>query len=297
MTTGRFVAVALLAVLALPALADDQRLPLWQINGDSNRIYLLGSVHLLRPSDYPLPAAIYDAYEDAETLIMELDMDDLDPLAAQALATELGVLSGGGSLAALLGAENYAIALALAEKAAIPLELLAQTEPWLAAITVEQLMLTRIGFNPEYGVENHLTQRATADQKEILGLESMNDQLQMLDGLPMAVQQALLLQTLEEGLEIETLMNELIAAWRSGDIETLERTMLKDMQQHPELYQQLVVERNRNWVGQIVALLDEPEDYLVVVGALHLIGDDGVPRMLDKLGHSAKQLVAPGPAQ
>ena len=197
----------------------------------------------------------------------------------------------------MLGAENYATALALAEKAAIPLELLAQTEPWLAAITVEQLMLTRIGFNPDYGVENHLTERAIADQKEILGLESMDDQLQMLDGLPMAVQQALLLQTLEEGLEIETLMNELITAWRFGDIETLERTMLKDMQDHPELYRQLVVDRNRNWVGQIVALLDEPEDYLIVVGALHLIGDDGVPRMLDKLGHKSEQMTMPAPAQ
>ncbi len=290
MKPGRIVAIAVLASLSLSALALEQRAPLWRIDGDTNRIYLLGSVHLLRPSDYPLPAAIDDAYADAEILIMELDMDDLDPMAAQALATELGVLSAGGSLADLLGAENYLKATVLADKAAIPLELLAQTEPWLAAITVEQLMLTRIGFNPEYGVEKHLTGRAINDQKEILGLETMDDQLRMLDTLPMAVQQALFMQTLEEGLEIETIMDDLITAWRNGDVATLERTMLSDMQGQPELYQQLVVARNQNWVKQIVALLDEPEDYLIVVGALHLIGPDGVPEMLNRLNHTARQL-------
>lgn len=277
-------------LIIAPAFGDDSKLPMWRIDGDSNRVYLLGSVHLLRPSDYPLPAGIYEAYADAETLVMELDMDDLDTAAAQSLASELGLAAAGSSLAALLGAESYARASTLAAKASIPLELLAQTEPWLAAITIEQLMLTRIGFDPAFGVENHLMERAISDQKEILGLETMRQQLELLDGLPVAVQRALLLQTLEEGLEIQAQMDMLIAAWRNGDIATLEANILQDMQAQPVLYEELVVARNKNWVKQIELLLEDSDDYLIIVGALHLVGQDGVPELLRQRGHAAKQL-------
>ncbi|MCB1842268.1 MAG: TraB/GumN family protein [Halioglobus sp.] len=280
-------------MLASSAFGGQEKLPIWRVDGASNRIYILGSVHLLRPSDYPLPSGIYDAYADAETLIMELDMDDLDAVAAQALASELGIISTGGNLATLMGAESFKRASVLAAEASIPLELLAQTEPWLAAITIEQLMLTRIGFDPSFGVENHLMQKAAKDHKEILGLETMRDQLELLDQLPMDVQRELLMQTLEDGLELENQMDTMITAWISGDSETLERTMLDDMREHPALYDKIVVSRNRNWVGQIEALLDDYDDYLIVVGALHLVGEDGVPQMLARRGHPVRQLDEP----
>ncbi len=81
---------------------------MWQIDGMNNRIYLLGSIHLLREKDHPIPSAIYDAYDDAETLIMELDMDDVDPIATQAMTVELGLIQDDRTLADLLGPETYA---------------------------------------------------------------------------------------------------------------------------------------------------------------------------------------------
>lgn len=139
-------------LLLLPALvlADTHGHPvtLWKADGAGNTVYLLGSVHLLRREDHPLPAVIDAAYDDAETLFMELDMDDLDPLAMQATVNRLGMLDEGQSLRDVMGEDLYEEALRAAESLDIPLDMLARTEPWYAAITIEQLALTRIGFNP-----------------------------------------------------------------------------------------------------------------------------------------------------
>lgn len=277
-------------LLGTVAAADEHPLTLWQLDGEQNRVYLLGSVHLLREQDYPLPSAIDDAYRDAETLVMELDLDDLDATAAQSTVTELGMIEGGQTLADLLGNEAFDEASRLAESLGVPLAALAATEPWLAAISIEQMMLNRIGFDPEFGVESYLANKAGEDQKDILGLEELAEQLGYLDGLSISAQRALLLETLREAGEIEPMMDSLIAAWRFGDIAYLEANTLKDMQNYPELYEALVLRRNRNWVRKIVDLLDDDQDYLIVVGALHLVGEDSVPALLRQRGNEVSQV-------
>ena len=284
--------VTLLWLVPAIALADSAGHPvtMWMAEGASNRVYLLGSVHLLRAQDHPLPQVIDDVYDEAETLYMELDMDDLDPLLMQATINRLGMLDDGTSLRDVMGDDLYAEAEARAAELDMPLEMLERTEPWLAAITVEQLALTRIGFNPSYGVEMHLLEKASSDGKEILGFESVEQQLSYLDGLSLDAQRDLLMQTLTESAALNELMDELILAWRSGDIDFLEQTLLDDISGYPELYDTIVANRNRLWVDTIDALLAEREDYLVVVGALHLVGEDGVPQLLEQRGVTITQM-------
>jgi uncharacterized protein YbaP (TraB family) len=278
----------------LPALApaDNAAHPvtLWMAEGAGNRVYLLGSVHLLREQDHPLPRVIDAVYDDAETLYMELDMDDLDPLLMQATINDLGMLDEGTSLRDVMGEDLYAEAIARAAELELPLDMLDRTEPWLAAITVEQLVLARIGFNPLYGIEMHLLQKASRDNKEILGFESVEQQLAYLDGLSLDAQRELLMQTLTESAAIREIMDDLILAWRLGDIDYLEQTLLDDVSGYPELYETIVAGRNRLWVDTIEALLEQEEDYLVVVGALHLVGEDGVPQLLEQRGIKITQM-------
>lgn len=288
----RRLILAWLALLPALAAADNAAHPvtLWMAEGAGNRVYLLGSVHLLRAQDHPLPRVIDAVYDDAETLYMELDMDDLDPVLMQATTNELGMLDEGTSLRDVMGEDLYAAAIARAAELELPLEMLDRTEPWLAAITVEQLALTRIGFNPLYGVEMHLLQKALSDDKEILGFESVEQQLAYLDGLSLDAQRQLLMQTLTESAAITEIMDDLILAWRSGDIDFLEQTLLEDVSGYPELYETIVAGRNRLWVDTIEALLEQEEDYLVVVGALHLVGEDGVPQLLEQRGINITQM-------
>jgi uncharacterized protein YbaP (TraB family) len=286
----RLISAALLFVASAVSVAQGHPLPMWQIDSETNRIYLLGSVHLLREQDHPIPDAIYAAYDEVDSLVMELDMDDLDPIATQTMINDLGMIKGGESLSDLMGPDLYAEAEQIAEQINIPLAMLSSTEPWLAAINIEQLILMRIGFNPMYGIESHLMGKATADSKEIFGLESIDQQLGFLDGMSLEAQRTLLMQTLSESVELEDIMDELITAWRNGDTDYLEKNMLVEMQEYPELYEALVVSRNENWAEKIEEMLREDQDYLIVVGALHLIGGDGLPSLLLKRGYSPVQM-------
>ena len=294
-TMIRITCILLLCILSGCALADTEGHPvtLWRAQGISNSVYLLGSIHLLRAEDHPLPAVIDAAYDDAEVLIMELDMDDIDAALTQRLFTQSGVLSDGTTLRDLMGEELYLRAEAAAELSDIPIDLLAQSKPWLAAITVEMMALYRIGFNPTLGVEMHMTSRAVADGKPIEGLEAIEDQLGFLDGLSLQAQRELLIQTLEDSANMGESIDAMIRAWRYGDIDFLESGLLDSFAEHEELNEKLVTNRNRRWVSQITELLDDRDDYLIIVGALHLVGDAGVPNLLAQNGIEILQLSEP----
>ena len=288
----RRLAAVLCVLLAGIAVADDAAHPvtLWRVTGTNNTVFLLGSIHLLRAGDHPLPRAIDDAYDEAEVVVMELDMDDIDPVFTQAAFNRAGVLNDGRTLRELMGEEYYRDAESAASAIDIPLDMLDRSEPWLAAMTVELMMLYRIGFDPMLGVEMTMTTRATADGKPIEGLETVDEQLGFLDELPIAAQREMLLQTLQQGVGLENSIDTLVAAWRYGDTATLERELLSGIEAQEELHDALIVQRNRRWASTIGTWLDHEQDYLVVVGALHLVGGDGVPALLDRAGFDIQQL-------
>lgn len=294
-TMNKIVCSILVILFSCAAWADTEGHPvtLWRAQGVSNSVYLLGSIHLLRAEDHPLPSVIDTAYEDAEVLVMELDMDDLDSAETQHLFNKNGVLRDDTTLRDLMGEKLYAQAERAAEAGDIPIDMLAKSEPWLAAITVEMMALYRIGFNPMLGVEMHLMSRAVADGKPIEGLEAIEEQLAFLDGLSLPAQRAMLLQTLEESANMGDTIDEMIRAWRYGDVESLESGLLDSLAEHDELNDALVTSRNERWVSQIDDLLDERDDYLIIVGALHLVGEQGVPSLLAKKGVNILQLSEP----
>jgi uncharacterized protein YbaP (TraB family) len=266
---------------------------LWEVSGAKNSVYLLGSIHLLRPQDYPLPTALDTAYSDAEVLIMEVDMDDLNPFATQAAFTTYGVLHDDKTLRDLMGSELYEQALIAADAINIPLDMLNKTEPWYAAMTIEIMMLDRIGFDPTLGIEMYMMSKAQVDGKRIDGFETVEEQIQFLDGMSMQAQRDMLMSTLTESAKLGEIMDELIDAWRHGNVAHLESGMLDDLAKHEELNKALVTDRNKRWVERIEELLDDDDDYLIVVGALHLIGDQGVPNLLKQQGIGIYQLSEP----
>ncbi len=291
----RWLCALVLYALAGTATAGNEGHPvtLWRIAGETNSVYLLGSIHLLREQDHPLPGVIDEAYDDADVIVMEIDMDDMDPVYTQAAFNRAGVLQDGTTLRDLMGEEAFAAASEAAAAIDIPLDMLAKSEPWLAAITVELMLLYRIGFNPALGVEMTMTQRAAADGKPIEGLETIDEQLAFLDGLPIDAQREMLLQVLSEGAAMSESIGELIEAWHHGDTATLEDALLSSAVGLDELNEVLINSRNRRWAETISTWLDDEQDYLIVVGALHLVGEQGVPALLEKRGFGIHQLSEP----
>ena len=284
-----FAALFILLVVSV-ARGDDESAMIWVAEGDSNRVYLMGSIHMLREQDHPLPDIVDAVYDDAEKLVMEIDMDDIDPLAALQFLMQEGVLQGDTTLKDIMGASLYAQAQASAAENDIPIEMLEKSEPWLAAMTVQEMIMMRIGFKAEFGIEMYLMAKASADGKPITGLETIEQQLGFLDGLSPDTQSRWLLQSIVEGRHMEMLIDEMVAAWRNGDIQFLERELLLEMDAYPELHDALLADRNKSWIMPIMNMLDDRDDYLVIVGAAHLVGDDGVPDLLSKQGVRIKQL-------
>jgi uncharacterized protein YbaP (TraB family) len=279
---------ALFLLLVLSHTAFAGKLPIWEIEGNSNRILLMGSVHFLRPADYPLPEGMRAAYEQADQLYMEIDMDALDPMQAQVLLTTMG--TGRRPLNEAMGAANYEEATRRADKLGVPLILFDQFEPWFAALSITQLRMMQLGFDPSWGIETRLTAQATTDGKAISGLETLEEQLGFMDRLDEETQQQFLLQSLEDAATLEEQVDSIVAAWRSGDTTTLEELMLEGFRSAPGLEDAMLVQRNRNWVRPIMQLQNQPDNYLVIVGAMHLIGRKSVVAMLENEGVKVRQL-------
>jgi hypothetical protein len=288
------LAVALLCLAALaapaPGHARDKHV-LWSVQGRHNTVYLLGSIHLLRPQDGGLPAAADRAYEDAEQLVMEIDLDDpreTDPMTMLVEMQRLAVLPAGESLRSVLGSD-YDDINARARAAGLDLALVDTFAPWFVATTILQLELAKRGFSPEFGIEQILANRAAGDDKPIRGLETSAEQFALLAGMPLPQQKRFLMMTLEESDQIDAQVGELVQAWREGDVNRLAELLSGEFEEFPDLYRRLTADRNRAWIGPIVDLLDDRDDYLIVVGALHLVGDDSVIELLEERGFEPVQ--------
>lgn len=277
-----------LSVATAAAASDQQRHSLWSLQGKTNTVYLLGSVHFLKESEQ-LPQALDDAYKASEVLLMEIDMDDLDPLEAQQVTMELGLLPDGQSLQQQLGQQSYAKLVTRAQDVGIDPSLLNRFQPWFAAMTLVQMQLMKMGLEPTSGVEQRFTTRAVADKKPIHGLETVREQLGMLAGLPQKQQREFLLYSIEDADRMAQEIDELLSAWRRGDSKALAKLLAEGFDEYPDLYRPLTTDRNRRWLGQVEALLDDREDYLVVVGTLHLVGKGSLIELLERQGHRVVQ--------
>jgi uncharacterized protein YbaP (TraB family) len=262
---------------------------LWALHSKSNTVYLLGSVHFLSP-DEKLPSAIEDAYQDAEEIVMEIDMDDLDPVQAQQVVMQLGMLPPNQTLDKVLGESVYSELASQAKKLGMDASMLVHLRPWFAGLTLAQLNLRAVGLDPESGVEKRLTARAVQDRKPIDGLETLQEQLGLLANLPPKQERELVTYMLDDAEHISEEIDSLLTAWRAGDTAGLAKVLTKDLAEHPDLIQPLTTDRNRKWVPKIEQLLGNSKDYLVVVGALHLVGKDSVIDLLQRKGYKVEQM-------
>lgn len=279
-----------LVALLLADTSYADAMPMWEVDGASNHVRILGSVHFLRPGRDALPSAVMATYEDAEVLLMELDLDDLDAGANQALVQRLAIDPQGRSLEQLLGPRDYRLATERAGALGIDLSALQGLEPWLAAVTISQVQLQKLGLDAAAGVEQQLARMAARDHKEIRGLETIEEQLAAMDALSPAAQRAFLLQTLDDAAGMRDEIDQMIGAWKSGDMRAMETEFLDSVREQPELYQRIVVNRNRDWSRKLAPLTRDRQDYLVVVGTLHLVGPDSLIRMLSQSGQAVHQL-------
>jgi uncharacterized protein len=278
------------AVLLLVAVAAQAKSFAWKVTGKSGVVYLVGSVHLLSNDFYPLQPALEAAYKDSDLLVEEVDMAELTDPSAQLALLGKAMLPSATPLDKVISAETYAMLTKRAAALGLPLEPFKMLKPWMVALTLVQMEWQQAGFDPQLGLDKHFYDQAKADGKATQGLETAEYQISRLDGLTMEQQDRMLAESLKELDDEKANMTKLVGAWRSGDSATVEKIVLADLKTEPVLYQRLLVERNRNWMPKIEALFARPKHALVVVGAAHLVGPDGLLAALKAKGYTVEQL-------
>jgi hypothetical protein len=277
-----------------PAFARGET-SVWTVKGRNNTVYLAGSVHALPKEQANFPEQLERAYRAVKVIVLEVDLDDMNPLEAVQFITTNGTLPTDQLLKDVVGAKDYQRVAKLATDLGVPEMAIARLEPWAAALVLTQFALNKTGFDPQLGIDMQITERAKADGKAIDGLETVIDQLGVFDGRTFPEQTRFLLDSTDDADNLQADLDKLIVAWRTGNMRALEKEFLKERAKSPALYDALLGTRNRKWLPKIEALLDDDQDYLVVVGTLHYVGPDGLLTLLKKRGF--KPVAMPAAAQ
>jgi len=293
MTRQRAIPILALLLLALPVSAapehgaDQDATFLWRVRGDNATVYLLGSVHAMREESYPLPGAMETAFESVEKLVFEVDLDDLNSAAIQMLAA--GTLDGEETLEGIVGPATWAELVVQVEKTGFPAAMFQRMKPWMAAVTITALAMTEAGYLPSAGVDAYFSRRAEEAGKERIALETAEFQVGLFADLTPEQSLAFLSYTLADLETVIPELDELSAHWRAGKVEAVEALMAEGFDEFPELLEKMVTDRNRTWMPPIEGLLAGDSDAMVVVGALHLVGEEGLINLLRQRGYTVER--------
>ena len=289
MFKSAFVPGLLFALLCTGAQADEGKHVFWEVTGRHNTLYLLGSVHMLHNTDRALPPVTEAAYLDAETIVEELDLLAAPADIAGSAGLALQTLPQGKTLAGVLGAELYARLQKAAASLHIDTDFLAGMQPWYVAMLLTQTRLLRQGFSPMDGVDYQIAERARRDGKPLRGLETAVEQLSLFANLSLEEQRDFLRATLDEPDAARELAD-ITAAWRRGDLSLLESLLRKGADESPAFFKALTTDRNLRWLPELEKMLADPvNDYLVVTGALHMVGDNGLVALLRRQGYKVER--------
>jgi uncharacterized protein YbaP (TraB family) len=302
----RSLAAPLAIVAAVAALAcatggrpdhgarETGRLCFWEVRspaGTGGNAHLLGSIHFGRP-DLRFDPAILKAFETSHTLVLELDPEAVTSERMIALLQEVGRLPESETLSAVLSPETYdALAEAL-EEGGYSMEGLESYKPWVAIIFLSSLAIQSGGLSREAGVETQLLEQA-GTRMEILGLETPEEQMALFDGMPLELQEEILLGLVGEGEAIRQATDAIVEAWLRGDTERLAELALigsHDDEAARVFHRTMYLERNQKMAGGIAKLIDQGGEWFVVIGAAHMVGEGSIPRLLEERGYLVQQV-------
>lgn len=281
------VRTLLLSALSFSAWAETS---LWKVTHGEQQLFIGGTIHVLSSADLPFPTAFDQAYSAAEMVVLETNMEKLlDPQTQIMLMSQLSYQDG-RLLNQVISAELYEDLNQYLRERGMVANLFIGMKPAGVMMTMLAVELQRLGIS-EHGADQAYYQRAKKDGKKITSLEPIEHHIQYVAELGEGNEERFLRQTLDDVEKTEMMMKDMVRNWKQGDVSGLERNVIEDIQQnYPEVYQSLLVDRNRRWQPQIQQMLDTSEVELILVGAAHLIGPDGILRWLENQGYSVEQL-------
>ena len=250
-------------------------------------VYLLGSVHLLSPEAGKLPRIVDSVFNRSKTVAFETSIDSLQMRALELFARAR--YPEGKTLHSEFSQGGVARLDTLLRAYGLPAAQVDGYKPWFVSLLFTQLVMQRANFSAQFGVDAQINARAHAEGKALIGLEPVDTQLGLFDKISPADQERMILQSVGPDSSARMLM-EIKDAWQTGDAPALDRLLNKGLKDSPSLFAALVTNRNSSWMPKIEQLLQGQDDALVVVGAAHLVGKQGVVEMLRAKGYTVQQM-------
>ncbi len=280
------------ATSSLPAQSS-----VWKVTRGTSTLYLGGTCHVLRTQDLPLPAEFDQAFAASSALYFETDVGRLQSPETQQRILAEGMFLDGRSLEQVLTPAAWKAAKAYGAKAGIPIEQMGMMKPWLLTVMMAVLELQNLGVTME-GVDLRYYKQATETGKRTGALESYERHLAFLTNMGAGHESEMVAKSIEDLSEMPAMINQLLAAWKTGDLGKIEALMLREMRaKYPAIYQELVVSRNNAWLPEIEALAKTPEVEFILAGAAHMAGKDGLIAKLRAKGFTITQLNAASAAK
>jgi uncharacterized protein YbaP (TraB family) len=265
----------------------------WKVTEGGHTLYLGGTIHLLRKADLPPPAEFDVAFEAADALYFETDIARLQSPETLGILMKEGVYPKGQSLKSELSPEAWTAVQDYCKQAKMATEMMERFKPWMFVINVSTLEMMKLGVS-EQGVDFLYYQKAVAAGKTVAGLESYEAQIGYLTHIGAGHESEMVLQQLKELGRMQDLLESMIASWRAGDLARIDELLLTEVRtDSPETYEELIVQRNRNWLPELEEMLRSDPVEFVLVGAGHLAGDAGLIAALKQRGCAIEQVVAP----
>jgi uncharacterized protein len=262
----------------------------WVATSDTGgKLYLCGTIHILRESDYPLAPAYEAAYADAQKLVFELPPGSGSGGDMNAQMQKLAALPKGATLEDIIGKEMAASVFTWAGKRRIPTASVSGYQPWYVALMIAAVEYGELGAQPDKGVDSYFESRAAHDKKPGEGLETVAFQIGLFSRLTAVQQKELLQQTLQEVKTIPEEFSKMIAAWKEGDLVALHEMLFREAARYPDLMNIFLLDRNKTWIKHLDESLKKGERVMLLVGAGHLTGKEGLIELLKAKGYQVER--------
>jgi len=262
---------------------------LWKVEGKASVVYLMGSVHALKAENYPLPREMEAAFTNSPIAVFEADIDALEAMGTQLKILSKSRLPEGETLATQLSPAVYGKFTNQLDETGMPVMMFERFKPSIAAMTLALLELKKLGLDPEYGLDKQLYGRARKEHKTVVPLETVDFQIDMITDFTKEEGELLMKTTLEELGIMKSELAGLVKAWQTGDTDKLDKLLNEASREAPAIFQRLVGDRNERWVPKIEEWLRGDKNAVVIVGAGHLVGKDGVVELLRQKGLKVTQ--------
>jgi uncharacterized protein YbaP (TraB family) len=282
--------VALVLFILFTAFGVWAESSVWVARSSKATVYLAGSFHMMRASDYPLPAEFFRAYNDSHKIIFEVPPGETESPEYMGKFLSLAIYNDGTTLKEHISSAAYAKAESFCKERNYPLEQYQFFKPTFFVMTLTVSEMNKIGADPQKGIDNFFKEKAVQDGKATGSLETVDQQINLLTSMDASLGSEQILESIEELKQIEVMLGELLAAWRKGDEPKMEELYIKDLKRYPKLYQTLIVDRNNKWMRNIEGYLNGSGNTMVVVGAAHLVGADSLINLLRKRGYKVVKL-------